>query len=279
MLPTPSADVSEKELGRILDFITQNGEIGKPQKPIQILAERVMLASFGWPSDSLTAPGYKKARAAILSLETQGKVECKWSPGKRLIAIRKKKEQPALEPEVKQIPSTLPPPNDLTAGDRRAASIRRTLAQMKPRGLAAREHDINRRGDRNEEWAHVSFLKLIEVLLREFPAIVLDGRCNRSGKHNLAKGKIDLQDHYGQDFAFHLTARHPNGPVITGYIIYDSKGSRHAVEEFNQKIIYHPGQNGALLKKAIWANSRLSSRKDFAREVVSDCLTVGLLPE
>lgn len=246
-------DYSSRELEKCLEFIKKVGTIEKPAKPIQKLATEVMLFSFRWPSDGPSSQGYKRARAVILALEKQGKIECSWSPGKRLTAIHLKKE---VDPPFKQIIMATP-----------IGSVD-----------TGKVDDIIRRGNRNEDWAHTSLLKLIKVLTREFSETVLYGICKRSGKYDPSKGRIDLQDHYGQDFAFHLAMRNPNGPLISGYLIYDSKGSRLDVKKFNENIFYKEGQNGALLKKAIWANARLTSRKNFAKEVVSDCMAVGLLP-
>lgn len=247
-------DYSSRELEKCLEFIKKAGTIEKPVKPIQKLATEVMLSSFRWPSDGPSSQGYKRARAVILALENLGKIECNWSPGKRLIAIHLKKE---VAPPFKQI-------------------IMATPIESVDTGKV---DDIVRRGNRNEDWAHASLLKLIKVLTREFSETILYGICRRSGKHNPSNGRIDLQDHYGQDFTFHLAMRNPNGPLISGYLIYDSKGSRQAVEQFNQNIFYEPGQKDALLKKAIWANAKSTSRKDFVKEVVSDCIAVGLLPK
>lgn len=274
--------LSEKELARTFEFIEKAGELARPQKPIEVIAKEVMLSCFGWPADGLASAGYKRARTAIVTLEAQNKISCKWSPGKRLIAIRRKQEMSATEecPTKLSVKTPFVPPDDLTAADRRLAATRRILAQMKPWSPAAREADIIKRGNRNEDWAHTSLLKLLDILARKFSEIILYGWCKRSGKHDPTNGRVDLDDHHGQDFAFHLiTKRRINGSLVKGYIIYDSKGNRQDVEVFNKHIIRHPGQSDALLKKAIWANAALSSRKDFVREVVSDCIGVSLLPE
>lgn len=282
---TTGRNFTDKEALRILEFITKSGEIKKPQKPLKILAEEIMLNCFGWPSNGLSSPGYKRTRAAVLELETRGQIECDWSPGKRLMGIRRKKIKSPLPESIEKTAPAEPTVaglnklKDLTEIDCEATARRMQIFRhLKPKGWARRKAENFRRGERHENWLHTSILALLEVLTREFPKLVWDGSCSRSGHHNPRKGKIDLQDHWGEDVSLRLTVRHPHGQLITGRMIYDGKGARSSVTRFNENIKLYPGQESALLKKAIWSNVIHRSRKDLLAEVLNDVISVGLLP-
>lgn len=284
---TPKQGFTQKEALLVLEFITKCGGIEKPLSPLKTLAEKVMLDCFGWP----IASGTTRLKKILQALEAENKIECIRSLSKRITGIRLKKLIPARTPDSishaspaeteKEITEkSLPKPEShekVTTKIPEDSNTKIHMQIMDCLGGRLNRKEIERRGNLYEDWLQISILGLLKVLEELFPEIVWDACCFRSGRHNPQRGLIDLQDHWGNDVSLHLTTRQ-NGRIVKGYIIYDSKGSETDVETFNSRIIRHPGQKGAFLKKAIWTNITHRSVKNLLKEILNDAIRVGLLP-
>lgn len=156
--------------------------------------------------------------------------------------------------------------------------IRTTLSKAVA-GSTFSKTEILRRGERHENWLHISLIYMVHVLSSQYPEIVPYGSCSRSGRHDPAHGKVCLEDSWGADVTLYLVTK-PLKDIspFKGRIIYDSKGSHEDVKKINKQIRMYPGQTSALRKKAIWANIFKRSQKNLISEVLQDIIEVGLLP-
>lgn len=262
--------ITEREKARTLEFIQQNSTDNTLLNPLPCLAD-LLLTIFGWPISA----GKKRASAILKELERSGEITCQTN-GHKSVKVVNLALQP-IEQKVEKEKKIQPPDTtDVKAGKPKSTSSKKFCPKIK-KGLARIRREAEEKGERNERRFHVLMDKLLELLNRNFSSIVIGATNFRSGRHNPKKNRIDIQDHNGEDVTPKLTVRQSDGRIFEGRIIYNSKSSYPAVQAFNRKIIYHPGQEGALLKKAIRVTPR-SSDRNIVSEVVDDMISVKLLP-
>ena len=262
--------INQRESDRVYEFIQQNTLQNVLSKLFVSLSD-FLLREFGWQ----TSAGKKRSKLIIDNLERYGKITCQIDKRGSIKSVTfipqttAKVEPKADERELAQ------PPN--IKADKPKPTHPKRIRQIIKRGVARTRREAEEKGERNERRFHVLVDELLELLTRDFSSIVLGATNFRSGRHNPRKNKIDIQDHNGEDVTPKLTVRQSDGRIFEGRLIYNSKSSYPAVREFNHRIIYHPGQEGALLKKAIRVTPKRSDL-EIISEVVDDMIWVKLLP-
>ncbi|MEK7151245.1 MAG: hypothetical protein AAB784_00825 [Patescibacteria group bacterium] len=274
---------TDRELTLSVKFLEEKASKESLVWPVEQLAINVMLERFRWPKSA----GSKRAHAILLHLEKTGCIECTRSVTNKLTAVVYKTAVPNAS---SIIPAPIPTP-DITKGNgtnksetedifsyKRFTAAKMNFLNSLPKGTARIKNKMDRRGDDNERWLYRSLTKLAKVLMTTRPDIIISGSCSRSGRHNPKKGKINLRDHNGDDARLYLTTLTESGKHVKNFIIYNGKSSRSDVEEFNNNIILHPGQEEAKLKKAIWDSAHFRSARDLISEVLDDLIAEEMLP-
>lgn len=274
--------ISDKERAAVLVYLNARAVGECLKNPLKCLSG-MLLDNFGWPA----AIGRQRSEVVIKELEQDGKVQCRYNARNVPVGVMVvkpsadvKKESLRVEPSLSQTSEpekvAAPPPSDEPRSCGHSAN-RNTLhvpRKIRKKGVLRRLRKANEKGDRNEARFYILVTRFLAAVAKTFPEIVLSTKCFRSGRHNPRKGKIDVADHCGNDVRLELCLR--NG-IEHGEVIYQVKSSALAAERFNGSIILFPGQEAALLKKAIVVNKSFSDR-DIAAEVVGDLASVGLLP-
>lgn len=283
--------ITPREKERVLAFIQQGVENGCLNKPLPRVAS-FLRANFVWTS----AQSKKRASEIIRELDKLGKVTCQTDNRGIVRTIRINGDENNLVLEVKpalvkktELPSTTSQPEiriDDPIEDRAeekpqlifSPKIKPTPRKVLKKGVARRKKEAINKGDRNEQRFHRLMGRLITILKdNKLSSIIIEANYFKSGRHNPKKGQIDIRDKQGEDGSLRLTIRKLDGRLITGRIIYDPKSSYPAVVKFNRHIRYLPGQEEALLKKAIKVNPKRTDR-EIVGEVIDDIVTTELLP-
>lgn len=260
--------ITEREKVMVLEFIQQNATNNVLLNPLPRLAD-FLLTIFGWPLSA----GKKRVSLILTGLEISEQITCRVNGRKSIKAVELiSKPVELTEIEKEEITQSLEIKNE-----KPKPVYRKRSHKIIKKGLARIKRAAEEKGEQNERRLHILTDKLLELLSHNFSSIVMGATNFRSGRHNPRKNKIDIQDHNGEDVTPKLTVRQPDGRIFEGRIIYNSKSSYPAVQAFNRKIIYHPGQEGSLLKKAIRITPRRSDR-EIVSEIIDDMVSVKLLP-
>jgi hypothetical protein len=264
--------ISPGEIKGVLGFFKLNSSDSVVVTSIAKIGN--FLLNFGWS----LAEGKKRAKIIIVQLEKLKIISLLPGKGREVrLKISDAKDSESLNnvtPKlIKKVPvtdvSVLPPVKYFSKPTK--------IPKLK-KGVVRRKREAVNKGDRNEQRLHNLMLGLLRILKEKFPENILETSCFRSGRHNPSKGKIDLQDRSGEDISPKLTVRDREGRIITGRLILDAKSSAISARKFNSFIHFLPGQEGALLKKAIVVNKHRPD-SEINAEILKDLSSVGLISE
>ncbi len=275
--------IPDKERAAVLVYLSAHaGEYLK--NPLKCLSD-MLLDNFGWPINT----GRRRSAFIIRVLEQSGKVQCRYNARGVLVGVMVvkpnadvKKESLRVEPSPPQTEPekvVAPPPPDRPSSYGHSANrniLHTPRVRIRKKGVLRRLRKANEKGDRNEERFHRLAERLLASIKELLPG-VLWMECVRSGRHRPKKGKIDISDHYGEDVSLKWSVKREAGESV-GRIIYQVKSSVWAAKIFNRSIRIFPGQEDALLKKAVVVNDGRPD-DDIIGEIRSDLALVGLLPK
>ena len=277
-----TAPISPDEKKDVIFLISLNH--GFIVNPVNNIAD-LLLTRFGWSLDE----GKVRAERIIELLLQEGIIEINRG-GRELRSIHLKTDSDSASKSipkprlVKPKSAVLPDPklaavtpstvND--AQNAKSITVAKRKFQQRKKGKARIKRQTEIVGERAEHRLHKLLLQLAEILKTRFPEQISNITVSRSGRHNPRKGKIDLQDRSGEDITVLLTV-YDGGRHRKERLIYDAKNSRFFAAKFNNKIRILPGQEGAILKKAISTN-KMRSDREITAEILQDMVSVKLIP-
>lgn len=259
-----TSPISQREKNKVVTLL--NG--GAVANPINVIAQ-LLNEHFGW---SLNV-GKIRAKAIIGLLLKEKVIEADHnSRGLKSISLmRTQASEEPLNPRLVKPKTTLPPPEPEVQV---VVAKRRYRPSKKGEAKARRQRELV--GEKAERRLHELSLKLALVLKNRYREFVTEISVSRSGHNNPKKRKIDLQDSAGEDITILVTLC-DQGRFRTGRIIYDAKNSRLSAVKFNNNIYLYPGQENALLKKAVSTN-KIRSDREIMEEILQDMVSVQLFP-
>lgn len=264
--------ISFPERAAIVEHINLNAT-EELKNPLKVLAV-ILLNRFGWPH----AMGRKRAAAIVAGLEEGGYIECRRDARNVVVGLKIKVKTNAgtkTEESPRDESSVLEPPTPALTSVVSPTRPRRRKFNVRKKGVVRRRREANDKGDRNEARFHGLATRLLSVLAEFLP--ITRSTCIRSGKHDPKHGKIDWNDHTGEDVRIEIYGNPDgDGKCVGGKVIYQVKSFQCIADRFNRKIIRFPGQEDALLKKAVAVNRTFSDR-DVVGGIIDDLLTVGIL--
>ena len=262
--------ISDAEIEYVRNFLQINAQT-MMAFPLTKLSN-FLLERFGWPISS----GRKRAKIILDLLRTKGLIKFYLGPRGGVLYIgtipETEKNKPGLT--FAGTDSEAEPKDKKT--ERKAQTEHRRKIKIYKKGIVRQKRGKVERGHKNEQRFYLIMKSLLDILKLNFSDIVLETFVEHSGTHNPKKGKVDLQDHWGEDVVPIITVQ-KDGEKSKGRIIYDAKSSSSDVLAFNESLRYYPGQETALRKKAIWVNKKRTDR-EMVSEIMDDFISVGLLP-
>ncbi|MDP3696532.1 MAG: hypothetical protein Q8R55_00700 [Candidatus Taylorbacteria bacterium] len=267
--------ISSGEIDGVLRYLRDNASDSIVSTNIT-KTSRFLLESFGWPLSA----GRKRAQLILDNLEKTRSILIFPDGGRGIkikIAVPENHREFKPKPQLVKKAETAQPEIASTPSLKYSDKPWIQAPKLK-KGVTRKNREAVDKGDRNEQRLHDLMLQLLEILKEKFPETILETSCYRSGRHNPGKGKVDLQDKAGEDVSPKLTVRDKEGRIISGRLIFDSKSSVKSARKFNAFIHFLPGQEGALLKRAIVVNKHRSGR-EISVEILRDLFSVGLISQ
>jgi hypothetical protein len=266
----------DRESERILSYVGETSGHSWLEDPLPRLSQ-FLLDNFGYPLSA----GRVRARRIILELAQLGLLDYELGKWNTVQRVRLKDCGAEVSERESTIVADIPERVALPEKDEEMTGNGNQPDLWGKRPAGKRKHkrlSMYKIADRDEKRFYKIMEEFLALLRERFPDVVLDASCSRSGRHNPAEGKIDLRDHAGDDVAILLTVKDGAGTIRAGKLIYDVKHSAESSRMRNADIIRFPGQEDALLKRAITVNKKRSTTA-IRKEVVGAMVEVGLLPE